>query len=169
MSEQALRLRIRLLLIVFIIGLVMSGLTAFPLEWEVRTLARFMGATDSMTPGDATGLLHWILKVREGLIETNDRFPFMAYGTDWLAFGHIVIALAFVGPLRDPIRNRWIIEWGMLACALVVPLAFICGPIRGIPVYWRLIDCSFGVFGIVPLWICRNYILRLEKMSGRTP
>ena len=166
MSEHALRQRIRFLTVIFIIGLVMSGLTAFPLEWEVRTLAHILGATDSMGPGDATGLLHWILRVREGLIQTNDRFPFMAYGTDWLAFGHIVIALAFVGPLRDPVRNRWTIEWGMLACALVVPLAFICGPVRGIPVYWRLIDCSFGVFGIIPLWITRNYILRLEKRAG---
>lgn len=168
MNERALRQRIRFLLIVFVIGLVMSGLTAFPLEWEVRTLASILGATDSMTPDDATGLLHWILRVREGLIETNERFPFMAYGTDWLAFGHVVIALAFIGPLRDPVRNRWIIEWAMLACMLVIPLAFICGPIRGIPVYWRLIDCSFGVFGIIPLWITRNYIVRLEKLSGRT-
>jgi hypothetical protein len=118
-----------------------------------------------MTPDEATGLLHWILRVREGLIETNDRFPFMAYGTDWLAFGHIVIALAFIGPLRDPVRNRWIIEWGMLACLLVIPLAFICGPIRGIPIYWRLIDCSFGVFGIIPLWVCRSYIVRLETAN----
>ncbi len=166
MGERILRRRIKFLLVIFIVGLVMSGLTAFPLEWEVRTLARFMGASDSMTPGDATGLLHWILKVREGLIDTNARFPFMAYGTDWLAFGHIVIGLAFIGALRDPVRNKWIVEWGMIACALVIPLAFICGPIRGIPIYWRLIDCSFGVFGIIPLWVCRNNILRLEKMSS---
>ena len=164
MSERTLRRRISLLLVLFIVGLVMSGLTAFPLEWEVRTLARLMGATDAMTPGDATGLLHWILKVREGLIDTYARYPFMAYGTDWLAFGHIVIGLAFLGVLRDPVRNRWIVEWGMIACALVIPLAMICGPIRGIPFYWRVIDCSFGVFGIIPLWICRSYILRLEKM-----
>lgn len=58
MSERTLRQRIRFLLVLFIIGLVMSGLTAFPLEWEVRALARLMGATDAMTPSDATGLLH---------------------------------------------------------------------------------------------------------------
>lgn len=54
----------------------------------------------------------------------------------------------------------------MIACALVIPLAVICGPIRGIPIYWRLIDCSFGVFGIIPLWLCRNYVVRLKKMSS---
>lgn len=91
----------------------------------------------------------------------------MAYGTDWLAFGHIVIGLAFLGVLRDPIRNRWIVEWGMIACALVIPLAMICGPIRGIPFYWRLIDCSFGVFGIIPLALARSYILRLENPPAR--
>jgi hypothetical protein len=47
----------------------------------------------------------------------------------------------------------------MIACALVIPLALICGPIRGIPFWWRLIDCSFGVIGLVPLW----YALRLTR------
>ena len=36
---------------------------------------------------------------------------------------------------------------GIAACLAVIPLALICGPIRGIPFYWRLIDCSFGVIG----------------------
>jgi hypothetical protein len=40
----------------------------------------------------------------------------------------------------------------MIACVAIIPLAFICGPIRQIPFYWRLIDCSFGVFGIIPLY-----------------
>ena len=75
----------------------------------------------------------------------------MAYGTDWLAFAHLVIAVAFIGPLLDPVRNRWVITFGMIACVMVLPLALICGPIRGIPLYWQLIECSLGVFGIIPL------------------
>jgi len=86
----------------------------------------------------------------------------MAYGTDWLAFAHLVIAVAFWGPLKDPVRNIWVIEFGMIACVLVIPLALIAGPIRGIPFFWQLVDCSFGVFGIIPLWLCRRDILRLE-------
>jgi hypothetical protein len=82
----------------------------------------------------------------------------MAYGTDWLAFAHIVIAVAFIGPLRDPVRNIWVIEFGMIACALVIPLALIFGPLRGIPFFWRLIDCSFGIIGFVPLWLVRREI-----------
>ena len=57
----------------------------------------------------------------------------------------------------------------MIACGLVVPLALICGPLRGIPFFWRLIDCSFGILGIIPLWIARNDIRRivaLEKVVG---
>jgi hypothetical protein len=51
----------------------------------------------------------------------------------------------------------------MIACVAIIPLAFICGSIRQIPLYWRLIDCSFGVFGIIPLYLCRKWIKELEK------
>ena len=54
----------------------------------------------------------------------------------------------------------------MIACVLIVPLALICGPLRGIPPFWQLIDCSFGVFGIIPLWLCRNAILRIAHLEG---
>jgi hypothetical protein len=163
--EAIVRRRVRLLLVVFLVGLVMSGLTAFPLRWEVSTLANVLGATPAATPENTTGLLHWIVKVRNALLDTYAKYPFIAYGTDWLAFGHVMIALAFIGPLRDPVRNVWVIEWGMIACVLIIPTAMICGPIRGIPFYWRLIDCSFGVFGIIPLWITRNYILELGRLK----
>jgi hypothetical protein len=89
----------------------------------------------------------------------------MSYGTDWLAFAHLVIAVAFIGPLKDPVRNIWVIQFGMYACLMVIPLALLCGPIRQIPFYWRIIDCSFGVLGIIPLFICYKYILKLEQLS----
>jgi hypothetical protein len=96
---------------------------------------------------------------------TYQQYPFIAYGTDWLAFAHIVIAIAFWGPFKDPVRNVWVIELGMIACVLVVPLALVCGAIRGIPFFWRLVDCSFGVFGIIPLWLCRGAIQQIQKHS----
>jgi hypothetical protein len=157
-SEARLLRRIRLILGVFVVGLILSGVTAFPLLWELKLLARWLGAWSGVPPG----LLHWILLVRDGLIDTYGKYPWLAYGTDWLAFGHLMIAIAFIGPLRDPRRNIWVIEFGMIACIMIIPLAFICGPIRGIPFYWRLIDCSFGVFGIIPLWLARAYTLRLD-------
>lgn len=155
--------RIRILLVAFTIGLILSGLTAFPLQWEVSTLAHILGASESSTPETTTGLLHWIVTVRDGLTDTYGKYPFIAYGTDWLAFGHLMIAIAFIGPIRDPIKNIWVIEFGMIACVLIIPLAMICGPIRGIPFYWRLVDCSFGIFGIIPLWLARRYTLKLAN------
>jgi hypothetical protein len=157
---------IRVLLIGFMIGLVLSGLTAFPLEWELNVLANWLGAAPSSSPQEYSGLLMWIVKVRNALRQTNAQFPFLAYGTDWLAFAHLVIAVAFIGPLREPVRNKWVVDWGLICCAAILPLALICGPLRGIPFYWRLIDCSFGVVGAVPLLWCRKLIGELEAIEN---
>jgi hypothetical protein len=89
----------------------------------------------------------------------------MAYGTDWLAFGHFVIALAFRWPLKDPVRYSGLFTWGMIACVALVPFAAVMGHIRHIPLGWRLIDCSFGIFGFVPLYLCRRYTQQLEGMG----
>jgi hypothetical protein len=107
-------------------------------------------------------LAGWIARVRDGLDLAESRFPFLFYGFDWLGFGHLVIAAVFVGPFRDPVRNVWVIRWGMFACLAVIPLALICGSIRGIPFGWRLIDCSFGLVGIVPLILCDRWVREME-------
>ena len=166
--SQLLRRRIRIVLLGFIVGLVLSGITAFPLEWELNLLAKWLGASDIAKPEDYTGLTYWIVTVRNALRETYAAYPFLAYGTDWLAFAHLVIAVAFIGPLRDPVRNIWIFIFGMIACAGIIPLALICGPLRGIPFYWQLIDCSFGVIGCIPLWLCYRYTKELEIMEPYT-
>lgn len=147
--------RIRALLACFIAGLVASGVTAIPLETELRLIAGWIPA--GHLPGEP-GLAGWLLRIQAALAATNARYPFLAYGTDWLAFGHIVIAVSFIGPWRDPVKNVWVIEFGMIACALVIPWATVFGGLRGIPFYWRLIDCSFGVFGVLPLWWCRTLV-----------
>ncbi|MCG3150299.1 MAG: hypothetical protein PCFJNLEI_03782 [Verrucomicrobiae bacterium] len=106
--------------------------------------------------------------VRTGLREMDAKYPFMAYGTDWLAFGHLVIALFFLGPLRKPDSNQWVIIVGMIACGLVIVTALVCGAIRGIPGWWQLIDCSFGVLGFIPLWICWRAQKELVQITGGT-
>ena len=164
-TEQLER-RVRLLLLLFIAGLVLSGLTAFPLETELRWLTGALGAGPDTRPQEVTGVLRWLVTVRDALIATNARYPFLAYGTDWLAFAHLVIAVAFVGPWRDPVRNRWVVTFGLIACAGVIPLALIAGAVRGIPLYWRLIDCAFGVAGAALLWPCARAIQELEVSNG---
>jgi hypothetical protein len=154
--------RIRFWLAIFIVGLVLSGVTAFPLQTEIGWLLALLHSSALQPIAQSTHLLPWIQRVYEALATTNARYPFLAYGTDWLAFAHLVIAVAFIGPYIDPVRNKWFITFGLVACAGVIPLAFIAGPIRGIPFGWRLIDCSFGVVGCIPLLICRRSIQALE-------
>ncbi len=157
--------RFRVTMAFFIAGLLLSGITAFPLLAEMKILASLLGLADATSPAGHSGLDFWILTVKFGLEDTYARYPWIAYGTDWLAFGHITIALFFVGPLIRPAEGRSTICAGIAACFLVIPLALICGEVRGIPFSWRLIDCSFGVFGVIPLLYC----LRLLRHITPSP
>lgn len=161
---KILRRRITVLLLLFMLGLLLSGLTAFPLRAEINFLQKVTGAgtfVESWFPA----LSQWLSCVNRGVNKANIESPFLFYGTDWLAFAHIVIAIAFIGPLLNPVKNIWVITFGMISCILVIPLALICGPIRGIPFFWQLIDCSFGVFGIIPLYFARRYVKRIIEIE----
>jgi hypothetical protein len=159
-----LRRRIRILLIFFMCALIVSGLTAVPLQWELKLLMLLVRPVlqwESIFPAMGP----WIEKINQGIQNGYGQYPFLAYGTDWLAFGHIVIAIAFVGLLRDPVRNIWVVEFGMIACALIIPWTLVFGAIRNIPLFWQFIDMSFGVFGFIPLWLVHRDILRIsDKM-----
>ncbi len=143
-------------IIFFMISLFVSGLTAMPAETELAFLSR------CFSPDTMLGA--WIDKVYRGVANTNKDYPFIAYGYDWLAFAHFVLAVLFIGPLRNPVRNKWVIEFAMIACLLIIPFALIAGHIRGIPLWWRFIDCSFGIIGIIPLGICLGKIRQLESI-----
>ncbi|MEV7340045.1 hypothetical protein [Streptomyces sp. NPDC093544] len=168
MSERSALLKgIRAWLVLFIVCLVLSGATAFPLVHELRWTEDVLRALS--VPEHLPGLTDWIERVGRGLDATDAEYPFVLYGTDWLAFAHLVIAVAFYGPYRDPVRNIWVIEFGMIACAGIIPLALICGPIRGIPFWWTVIDMSFGIFGVIPLYAVRRKIKRLEALTAAAP
>lgn len=157
--------KIKILIWIFIVGIILSGLTAFPIETELK-LCRFLWQDGSFISNTFPSLTNFLNHIDVAITETNKNYPQIFYGTDWLAFAHIIIGSAFIGVLRNPVRNIWVVEWAMIACVLVFPLAWICGPIRDIPVYWRMIDCSFGVFGMIPLWYIRKLILQLEKQEN---
>jgi hypothetical protein len=137
---------IRLWLGFFMVSLLISGLTAIPIDPQLSFLIRFF-SNDS-------DVYHWLSKVLTAYREVKADHPFLLYGYDWLAFAHIILTILFVGPYRDPVKNIWVLQFGLIACVLVFPLALIAGPFRGIPMGWRLIDCSFGVAGAIPLWVC---------------
>ena len=146
------------------LALVFSGITAFPLQRELEQVIAWRGL-DGLGPADvANDFDRWILTVRDGLRDSYTRHPWLAYGTDWLAFAHVVIAVFFIGPFVDPVRNVWVLQAGIIACALVVPLALFCGALRQIPWGWRLVDCSFGVVGAIPLWYCLRLTKHLKTM-----
>ena len=155
--------RVRFLLVIFVGWLVVSGITAFPLRWEIDVLKRIFVDDPSSMAHAIPGLVDWLTFVHRGIVETYTDYPFIAYGTDWLAYAHIVIAIAFLGPIRNPVRNVWVVEWGMIACALVIPTALVFGSLRGIPFGWQLIDMSFGVIGIVPLWLARREVRQMVR------
>jgi len=146
--------RYRIALGIFIIGLILSGVTALPLQWELSILDRWLG--------DSENVGHFISHVHAAIDQTYSQFPFFGYGTDWLGFGHFVIAAFFILPFVDPIKYRAVLYVGLVACAGVIVLALTAGPIRGIPFFWTLIDCSFGILGAIPLLYC----LRLTRKLG---
>ena len=147
--------QIRGWIIFFMISLFLSGLTAIPLESELQFLSRCISSQ--------TSLGAWIEKVYLAVVRTNRQYPFLSYGYDWLAFAHFVLAILFIGPLKDPVKNKWVIEFAMIACVLIIPYAFVAGYFRGIPIGWRLIDCSFGIIGLIPLSICLAKIKQVEN------
>lgn len=161
-NQTAILKRIRFLLLFFIIALSLAGLTAIPLQRELALLNEWFGA-HSFLQNMAPSMAQWISRVNASVQNGYGQYPLLAYGTDWLAFAHVVIAVAFIGPLRDPIKNIWVIEFGMIACMLILPWALIFGIVRDIPFFWTLIDMSFGIFGILPLWVVRRDILTLTK------
>lgn len=160
MTEQKLRRRITRWIIFFMISILLSGVTAFPLETEMTWLDTHSGIFGEQMQA-------WIHRVASGIQETNEKNPFIMYGTDWLAFAHLIICMLFIGPLRDPVKNKWIIDWAILCCIAVFPLAFIAGPVRDVPFFHQLIDCSFGAVGLITLLIVRKRIQQLELITGK--
>ena len=138
----------------FMITLFLSGATAIPVNAELSYILKHISKDSSLAV--------FLSYIENGVSKTQQQFPFLFYGYDWLAFAHFVLAILFIGPLRDPVRNKWVIEFGMIACMLIIPFAMIAGYYRGIPFWWRVIDCSFGIIGIIPLYICYAKIQALE-------
>lgn len=144
--------------VLFITLLVLSGITAFPLQTELNYIVKTVEANQN------NGLIYvWLVDVNSAINDINLKYPFVFYGTDWLAFAHIVISIFFIGVYKDPVKNVWITKTGIISCLLIFPLAFIAGYVRGIPLFWQLIDCSFGAFGLIPLLFIYYWTKQLEN------
>ncbi len=149
---------------IIVFGLLVSGITVWPAVPELKMIVHI--AWGDTGP---TGALHsFVLQVIEGLEYVDVNYPFMFYAHDWLAFAHIVLAILFAGAIRDPVRNVWIVQCGLIMCVLVPVLAGICIPIRGLPSIWFWIDFSFAPLAGLPLWIALRDIRQAEQsLTGK--
>ena len=174
----ALIARIRLCLAIVMAGLLLCGVATFvPLRvshWLLNVAAPALAlgpstsAAGTAIPGsDLTGtaVYDYLLREHTARAAAYTLSPTLAYSTDWLAFALILFAILFLGPFRDPIRNQWVIRFGLIACLGIVPLAFIAGPLRSVPVLWRLLDCFIAALCAIPLMLCRHYLHLLEHLD----
>ena len=79
-TRQKLERRFRIVLAFFMLALVLSGVTAFPLLSEFRLLAETLGVSPEVRQQHSEGLRYWIGYVHEGLEESYEKYPFLAFG-----------------------------------------------------------------------------------------
>ncbi len=162
--QMQLRRRIQTFAWVMVLGLFLNGIAAIPLQTQVDAAARVMKVEHLNPDQAASSFTKWLLVVRDALHYNNTKFPFVAYGTDWLGFALIVMAVAFFGCVQHPLRNAWLFRVGMIASVMLIPWALIVGEVRGVPLGWRLIDCAFGVVGFVPCLLAWRASRDLEEL-----
>ncbi len=144
--------RARLMLCVVVAGLFLSGVTIWPMEWELSTLVALVWGDAAPTSPDS---IHaFLLDVLASWRRAEAEAPFLLYGFYWLAFAHIMLAVLFAMVIKDPIRNVMVVRFGLLCCVCVPVLAGVFIPIRGLPPLWFLVDSAFAPACALPLWIC---------------
>jgi len=151
----------RIWLILFSTTLIASGLTAIFAREGLRFLSPLFSQV-SFLQSFWPSMSDWLTLVFHAIEEVYDKYPFLAYGYDWLAFGHFIISIPFLMAIRDPIRHSWVITYGIFACLAVLPFAILFGAIRGIPLFWRGVDTLFGLGGLIVLLILRNQLKAFE-------
>lgn len=108
----------------------------------------------------------WLSLVHQAIEQMYSTYSFLAYGYDWLAFGHFIISIPFLMAIRDPLRHSWVTTYGISACLAVLPFAIIFGAIRGIPLFWRGVDTMFGIGGLIVLLVLRKQLHALEMSQS---
>jgi hypothetical protein len=144
-------------------GLFVAGITIWPATQELKLAVNIVW-------GDVepAGTIHkFVLQAIEGLESVKAHYPFMLYAHDWLAFAHLMLAILFAGAIRDPIRNVWVVQCGLIMCALIPVLAAICIPLRGLPWQWFWIDFAFAPAAGLPLWIALRDIRKAEILMNK--
>ena len=79
-ADDAVRIlvAIRFWITVLVAGLVVSGVTAFPLLLELRAASSLLHAEWSVAPELVPEFVAWIDRIRHGLEDTYAKYPFVA-------------------------------------------------------------------------------------------
>ena len=154
----------RILFLFFSAALIISGITAIFVKEELQFLSPFF-AKGSALQTFWPSMAEWLTLVQLAVNETYDKYPFLAYGYDWLAFGHFIISIPFMMAARDPRRYAWVVTYGLIACLAVVPFAIIFGAVRGIPIFWRIVDTLFGIGGLIVLLVLRRQLQNSDSVQ----
>lgn len=117
--KQKLRFRCQMCICLIITGLILCGITAFPIETELSILVQHSVADSLMG--------NWLNSIYQAIRFTNQHYPYLNYGTDWLAFAHLILAFLFVGPLINPVKNIWVIQFGIVSAIFDLPAGFYRG------------------------------------------
>ena len=155
----------RIWLILFSTALILAGTTAIFAREGLRLLSPLFiqgSILDFLWPSMA----QWLSLVQQAIEETYDKYPFLAYGYDWLAFGHYIIAIPFIMAVRDTRQIPWVINYGIFACIAVLPFAIVFGATREIPLFWRGVDTLFGIGGLIVLLFLRKQFNALSSSKA---
>jgi hypothetical protein len=157
-KKTLLERKIRMATWVTIIGLVINGLTALSLSRDLSVALSFK----SLLPDS---FYNWFVTVQAAVTDTKAHYAFMLYGYDWLGFAHLFIAIAFIGVLKDPIKNEWVVQFGMIVSALTVVIALLFERLRDIPFTWSMVDVVIGIGAFIILYLCSRWINEWKKLS----
>ena len=151
MKERKIKL-IRGLLLFFMVALFLSGLTAIPIDAELAWLLKTFRETAFFMPGFPGCCPHTI-----GVKEAH---PFLLYGYDWLAFAHFILAILFIGPYRDPVRNIWVIRVRPHCLCAGLPTCFYRGGIA-----WYSVRVAADRLFFRLLWFCPALALLFKNKT----
>ncbi len=156
---------IRVCLGLFFVGILFGLHTVVFVRAETTWMADLLGRgtfVDERWPAVAA----WFEHLHIAFATTYTTYPVIAYCMDWLGYACVVLAVLMIGAIKDPVRNLWIVQAFMIGCAIAFLMPLVMGPLRGIPLFWRLIDSSFGLVGFVLSGLAYRLIRRLEASAA---
>jgi hypothetical protein len=162
-NEQKTLKKIRIYLILFLLAFLFSLHTVVFIETDAELLAKYVGH-DTFMEELCPSISAWIEHLNLAVSETYSSYPFFAYCMDYLVYASVVLAIFLLGAIKDPVKNVWVVQVFMVACCLAFILPFIVGPLRDIPVFWRCIDSSCGLIGLLFFLLAYRLIRKLEAL-----